>query len=46
MRRTAVAIAALLLASAAPSVLASGGPPKLANIEAGPFVAPLYNDSA
>ena len=45
MRRAAVAIAALLLASTATPVLASGGQTKLANVEAGPYLAALYNDS-
>jgi hypothetical protein len=45
MHRTAVTIAALLLVTATTPVLAGGGPPKLANIEVGPYLIALYNDS-
>ena len=45
MSRIAVALAALLLAAGASPVLAGGGTPKLVNIDAGPHLAELSNDS-
>lgn len=45
MRRIAVALAVLLLAAGASPVLAGGGTPKLGNIDAGPHLAELSNDS-
>jgi hypothetical protein len=45
MRRIAVAIAALLLAAGTTPVLAGGGVPKLANVDAGPHQVELFNDS-
>lgn len=45
MRRTAVAFAALLMATGTSPVLAGGGTPKLANVDAGPHLAELFNDS-
>ncbi|MCC6178474.1 MAG: hypothetical protein IT305_24475, partial [Chloroflexi bacterium] len=45
MRRIAVALAALVLAAGASPVLAGGGTPKLTNIDAGPHLAELSNDS-
>jgi hypothetical protein len=45
MRRTAVAIAALLLAAGTTPAFAGAGLPKVASIEVGPHRASLHNDS-
>ncbi|MCC7368751.1 MAG: hypothetical protein IT306_10035 [Chloroflexi bacterium] len=45
MRRTAVAVAALLLAAGTTPALAGGGLPKVASIEVGPHRAAVHNDS-
>ena len=45
MRRIAIAIAALLLAAGSSPVMAGGGVPKLANVDAGPHTAEIFNDS-